>query len=117
MRFVKKASSKLFLLLGYMKQFILATIILLSDSSIHAQSLEDKMTEKSCECMKLNPFFVDSVMIRCMTGSMDSLVKADKSGEYRKTFSNTGKAIELMKKVHARLLATCKNAIVKSKEE
>jgi hypothetical protein len=46
-----------------MKRIFLAILFLISMCAIKAQSLEDKVTERSCECMKIKPLFVDSVMI------------------------------------------------------
>jgi hypothetical protein len=99
-----------------MKHIFLAILFLISKCAIKAQSLEDKITERSCECMKIKPTFVDSVMIRCILVSMDEVAKADSTGKYHKTLSNTDNAIKMLKKVHERLLKTCKDAIMKPKE-
>ncbi|WP_345059233.1 hypothetical protein [Hymenobacter glaciei] len=93
-----------------MKYFPIAAFLAFGFHSAAAQSLEEKIAAKSCECLDKEKGVTDSIMRDCISRSLAEVIMADSTKKYIRLLSSVESIQSTAAKVHALLVKQCKVA-------
>lgn len=82
-----------------------------------SQTLEEKIAEKTCECLDAKPKITDDVHRDCITKSMTEVVFADKDIKNREAINTVDGIKNLFRKINDILPETCDNLKEEKSEE
>lgn len=97
-----------------MKKIILLLTIVIISNSTYSQTLEEKIANRACECIKSKTTVDDDAYQNCITKSMAEIVLTDSDKKNREAINNVDGIQSLLKKVYEIMPIICQN---KKKDE
>jgi len=103
-----------------MKKNYLLFLIFTSFSAIHAQTIEEKIASKACECLKTKTNITRDVYVDCLTSNMSELVLTDKDQKIRESINTVDGIQNMILKSEALVSKKCPDLVpqvTESKED
>jgi tetratricopeptide (TPR) repeat protein len=99
-----------------MKKIILLLLIVIIANQLNAQSLEEKIAIRACECLKSKSKVTEDVYTKCISNSVAEVVLKESDPKNREVI-NTVEGIQgLFKKVYALIPQTCEKEKKKERD-